>query len=493
LEEIEAFSWLVEIKSKTSGPFDPETVGHKLSLISSSSRKASTEGSKYQPLITHHNKWEGAEDAIWNPVALAIAYKFTGEVKEIDALWDGTIEHMMLEESPGVSIDDFIYAFEVAVEESKRSIYHEASNIMQRQVVRIRDLKTQMTRRIELSKSALLILLKAFWSLVDSIGPFASPAEPRLLAIYLRHQQGPNSLGFWPEPRIFNIKNGQTEEQESRRRLGQSITTKIRSSASHAKPYMLFMCVYSLELYYYGEKTRESAPLDARSIDLLLKMTTKQFGEAHALSLRMHFVNAITSQLSNVTMRREESEAHIMEHRFKDIARPGNSISLSAGSIFERLNAEYKKRGWYPLCKRLYEITFQKLSISLGWCHEDAMHSLWFLLEMYWRVDGKPKFSVALQEINTLYQKTKPNWKETFFVRIRQGGQFLLEKDLPESASLVLVQVLEWVEAFPKEKLDAKWIAQTWRYLGKALDVLGDEKGAKNSNMQADSFDAKTV
>jgi hypothetical protein len=491
LEEIEAFSQLVEIMSKTSGPFDPETIGHKLSLISSSSRKASAEGRICQPLITNDSKWEGAEDAIWNPVALAIAYKFAGEVKEIDALWDGAIEHMMLEESPGAGIDDFIYAFEVAAEESKRSIYQEESNIMQRQVARMRDLKTQMTRRIGLSKSALLILLKAFWSLVDSIGPFA--AGPRPLAIYLRHEQGLNSPSFWPKPRIFDIESGQTEEQESRRKLGQSIITKIRSSPDHAKPYMLFMCVHSLELYYYGKRTRKSPPLDACSIDILLKMATEQFGEAHVLSLHMHFVNAITSQLSNITMRREESEAHIMECRFKEIARPGNSTFLSAGAVFERLNLEYKKRGWYSLYKCIYEITFQKLSISLGWCHEDAMLSLWFLLEMYWRVDGKPKFSLALQEIDTLYQRTEPNWKETFFVRMRQGGQFLLEMDLPESASLVLRQVLEWVETFPKEKLDAKWMAQTWRYLGKALDALGDEKGARNSEIQAENFDAEAL
>ena len=491
LEEIEAFSQLVEIMSKTSGPFDPQTIGHKLSLISSSSRKASTEGSKYQPSITHRDKWEGADDAIWKPVGLALAYKFAGEVKEIDALWDGTIEHMMLEESPGIGIDNFKYAFEVAAEESKRSMYQEASNIMQRQVARMRGLKTQMAQRTGPSKTALLILLKGFWSLVDSIGPFASPAEPRPLAIYLRHNQGLHRPSIWPEPRIFNIESGQTGKQESRRKLGQSIITRIRSSPSHAKPYMLFICVHSLELYYYGERTPESAPLDARSIELLLRMATKQFGEAHVLSLRMHFVNAITSQLSNVTIRREESEAHIMEHRFKDIATPGNKISLSAGAVFERLNSEYKKRGWYSLCRRLYEITFKKLSISLGWCHEDAMHSLWFLLEMYWRVDGKPKFTLALQEIDTLYQRTEPNWKETFFVRMRQGGQFLLEKDLPESASLVLRQVLEWVETFPGEKLDAKWMAQTWRYLGKALDALGDEKGARNSKIQADNFDAK--
>lgn len=493
LEEIEAFSQLVEIMSKTSGPFDSTTIDHKLSLISCSSRKASKEGSKYQALITNSDKWAEADDAIWTPVALALAYKFAGEVKEIDALWDGVIEHMLLEESPGVGMDDFIYAFEVAAEESKRSTYQEASKIMQRQVARLRDLKTQMTRRIGLSKNALFILLKGFWSLVDSIGPFASPAESRPLAVYLRYNQGLNSPSLWPEPRIFNIESGQTEEQGSRRRLGQSIITKIRSSPSHAKPYMLFMCVHSLELYYYGEKTRETAPLDARSIDLLLKMATKQFGEAHSISLRMHFVNAITSQLSNVTIRREESEACIMEHRFKDIAKPGNRISLSAGSVFESLNAEYKKRGWYTLCRRLYEITFQKLSISLGWCNEDTMHSLWFLLEMYWRVDGKPNFSLALQEIDTLYQRTEPNWKETFFVRMRMGGQFLLEQDLPESASLVLRQVLKWVEALPKEKHDAKWMAQTWRYLGKALDTLGDEEGARDCKIQAESFDSKAL
>ena len=251
------------------------------------------------------------------------------------------------------------------------------------------------------------------------------------------------------------------------------------------------MCVHSLELFYYGEGTRNSAPLDARSIDLLLKMATKQFGEAHVLSLRMHFVNAITSELSTVPIRREESEACIMEHRFKNIARPGNRISLSASSVFERLNVEYRKRGWYPFCKRLYEITFPKLSSILGWCHEDSMHSLWFLLEMHWRVDGKPQFSLALQETDTLYQRTEPNWKETFFVRMRMGGQFLLEKDLPEPASLVFKQVLTWVETFPKEKLDAKWMAQTWRYLGKALDALGDEEGVKDSEIQAESFDTK--
>ena len=111
---------------------------------------------------------------------------------------------------------------------------------------------------------------------------------------------------------------------------------------------------------------------------------------------------------------------------------------------------------------------------------------------MYWRVDGKPKFTLALQEINTLYERTEPNWKETFFVRMRQGGQFLLENDLPESASLVLRQVLEWVETFPK-KLDAKWMAQTWRYLSKTLDALGDEEGARNSTIQAENFDARAL
>ena len=473
-EMIESFSQLVEIMSKTSGPFDPETIGHKLSLISSSSRKASAEGSKYQPSIIYADKWEGADDAIWQPVGLALAYKFAGEVKEIDALWDGIIEHMMLGETPDASIDGFIYAFEVVAEESKRSVYQEASNIMQRQVARMRGLKTQMTQRIGFSKSALLRLLKDFWNLVDSIGPFASPAE-----------------SFWPESRNFNIGSGHTGEQESRRKLGQSIITRIRSSPSHARPYMLFICVRSLELYYYGERTQESAPLDACSMEALLKMATKHFGEAHVLTLRMHFVNAITSQLSNVTIRREESDAHIMEHRFKDIAIPGNKISLGAGCVFERLNSEYQKRGWYSLCRRLYEITFNKLSTSLGWCHEESMRSLWFLLEMYWRVDGKPNFTLALPEIDTLYQRTEPNWKETFFVRMRQGGQFLLENDLPESASLVLRQVLEWVETFPKEKLDAKWMAQTWRYLGKASDALGDEMGARNSKIQAENFDAK--
>jgi len=490
LEEMEAFSQLVEIMSKTSGPFDPETIGHKLSLISCSSRIASMENSKYQPLITNVDKCEGADDAIWTPVGLALAYKFAGEIKEIDALWDGAIEHMLLEESPGVGMDDFIYAFEVAAEESKGSTYQEASNNLQRQVARLRDLKTQMTQRIGLSESALLILLKNFWGVVDSIGPFASSTEPCPMAIYHRHNQGLNGPSLWPEPRIFNIESGQTEEWRSRRQLGQTIITVIRSSPSHAKPYMLFMCVHSLELFYYGERTREFAPLDTRSIDLLLKMATKQFGEAHVLSLRMHSVNAITSQLSNVTIRREESEACIMEHRFKDIASPGNMISKSAGFVFECLNAEYKKRGWYSLCRRLYEITFQKLSILLGWCHKDTMHSLWFLLEMYWRVDGKSKFSLALEEIDTLYQRTEPNWKETFSVRMRTGGQFLLEKDLPESASLVFRQVLKWVETFPKEKHDAKWMAQTWRYLGEALDALGDEKGARQSKIQAESFDA---
>ena len=137
-------------------------------------------------------------------------------------------------------------------------------------------------------------------------------------------------------------------------------------------------------------------------------MATKQFGESHVLSRHMHFVNAITSQLSNVTIRRQESEACIMEYRFKYIARPGNSISLSASSVFERLNAESRKRGWLPLCTRLYEFTFQKLSKVLGRCHEGTMHSLWFLLEMYWRVDGRPKVSPALQETDTLHQRTKP-------------------------------------------------------------------------------------
>lgn len=66
----------------------------------------------------------------------------------------------------------------------------------------------------------------------------------------------------------------------------------------------------------------------------------------------------------------------------------------------------------------------------------------------------------------------------------------MLEKDLPESASLVFRQVLKWVETFPKEKHDAKWMAQTWRYLGEALDALGDEKGARQSKIQAESFDA---
>lgn len=493
LEEIDAFSQLVEIMSKTTGPFDSETIGHKLSLITSLSRKASNEGSKYQPLITNSNKWNGADDTIWKPIGLALAYKFAEEIREIDALWDGAIEHMLLEETPGVGMDDFIYAFEVAAMESKRSTYQEASNIMQRQVARMRDLKTQMTRRVGVSNSALFILLKDFWNLVDLIGPFASPEEPRPPAIYLRHNRGLNNPIIWPAPRIFNIESEQAEEQDSRRKLGQSIISKIRSSPSHAKPYLLFMCVHSLELYYYGKKTRKCAPLDARSIDLLLKMVTKQFGEAHALSLRMHFVNTITSQLSNVTIRREESEACIMEHHFKGIARPGNTTSLSASSIFERLNVEYRKRGWYSLCSRLYEITFQKLSISLGWCHEDTMHSLWFLLEMYWRVDGKPKFSLALQEVDTLYQRTDQNWKETFFVRMRNGGQLLLEKNLPEAATLVLRQVLEWVESFPHEKLDAKWMAQTWRYLGKALDALGDEKGVRDSKIQAEIFDAKAL
>jgi len=136
LEEMEAFSQLVEIMSKTSGPFDPETIGHKLSLISCSSRIASMENSKYQLLITNVDKWEGADDAIWTPVGLALAYKFAGEIKEIDALWDGAIEHMLLEESPGVGMDDFIYAFEVAAEESKGSTYQEASNKAGRQTER---------------------------------------------------------------------------------------------------------------------------------------------------------------------------------------------------------------------------------------------------------------------------------------------------------------------------------------------------------------------
>lgn len=490
LEVIEAISQLVEIRSKTSGPFHPETIGHKLSLISTSSRKASLENSKYPSTITTRKPWEGADDAIWKPVGLALAYKLAGEVKEINALWDGAIEHMLLEESPGVGIDDFIYAFEVAAGESKRSTHEEASNIMQRQVARLKDLKEQRTRRIGLSKSTLLEHLKEFWSLVDSIGLFASPAEPLPLAIHLRHYQGLNSPSPWPELRVFNIESGQTEKQESRRQLGQKIIAKICSSPRHAKPYMLFMCVHSLELYYYGEKTRRFGPLDAHSIGHLQEMATKQFGEAHVLSLRMHFVNAITSQLSNVPIRREESEACIMEHFFKERASRGNRIFLGASCVFESLNAEYKKRGWYSLSKRLYEITFQKLSISLGLCNEETMHSLWLLLEMYWRVDGKPKFSLALQKVDTLYQRTEPHRKETFFVRMCQGGRFLLEQGLPEPASLVFRQVLQWLEMFPREKVDAKWMAQTWRYLGKALHALGDEDGARDSKIQAESLDA---
>ena len=190
------------------------------------------------------------------------------------------------------------------------------------------------------------------------------------------------------------------------------------------------MCVHSLELYYYGEKIRKSAPLDARIIDILQKMATKQFDEAHVLSLRMHIVNAITSQLSNVPIRREESEACIMEHRFKDIARPGNCISLNAGSVFERLNAEYKKRGWYSLSKRLCEIAFQKLSISLGWCHKDTMNSLWFPQEMYWRKDGKPKFSQALQEIDTIVSKNRAELETNIF-RAHAYGRPILARTGP--------------------------------------------------------------
>ncbi|MCJ1378004.1 hypothetical protein MMC17_001100 [Xylographa soralifera] len=292
---------------------------------------------------------EAFHDAIWNIVGLTLAYKYAGDGKEIDALWDGVAEYMQLEETPGVGIGDFIYAFEVAAEGSKRSAYQEASNIMQSQVDRLRDLKMQVIRSVRLSKSALLILLKGFWTVVDSIGPFASPAEPRPTASYHRHNQGLGSPSLWSKPRIFNIEGGQAEEQESRRQLGQNIITKIRSSPSHAKPYFLFMCIHSLELYYYGEKNQESAPLDARSIDL--------YQRCQPSSLAKHIFSLC---LSNVTIRREESEACIMQYRFKDIATPGNRISLSASTVVERLNSEYKKRGWYPLCKRLYEITFQK-------------------------------------------------------------------------------------------------------------------------------------
>lgn len=108
-------------------------------------------------------------------------------------------------------------------------------------------------------------------------------------------------------------------------------------------------------------------------------------------------------------------------------------------------------------------------------------------------MDGKPKFSPALQETDTLYQRTQPEWKETFFVRMRLGGQYLLENDLPEAAILVFRQVIEWVETFPKEKLDPKWMAQTWRYLGEALDALGDEGGARDSKIQAEKYDAKAL
>ena len=338
MEELEAYRQLVDITSKTSGPFASETIGHKISFFRCASQEASTEGRKYKAMMVNSDKCEGVDNAIWNAIGLTLDYKYVREINEIDALWHGTIEHMLLEESPGIGMHDSIYAFEVAAEESKRSTYQEASNIMQRQVARLRDLKTQMTQRTGLSKGALPILLKGFWSVVDSIGPFASPVEPRSI--------------------ILNIKSGQKEEQESRRQLGQTITTKIHSSRSHAKPYMLFMCLCSLELYYYGERTRESSPLNGRNIYFLLKMATKQSGEAHGLSLRMHFVNAIISQLSNVTIRREQSEACIIEHCFKDIGKPGDRISLSAGAVLEHLNAEYKKRGWYLLCTRLYEIAF---------------------------------------------------------------------------------------------------------------------------------------
>lgn len=243
LEELEAFSQLVDIVSRTSGPFDSETICHKLSLSLCSSRNVSIQDIKHKLMITETDKWEGADDAIWNPVGLALAYKYAGEVREIDALWDGVIEHMLLKESPGVGMDDFIYAFEVATEESKRSTYQEASKIMQRQVARLSDLKSQMTRRIGFSKSALLILLKGFWSVVDSIGTLASREEPRPIAIYPRHNQGLNSPSLWPKPRIFNIESGQIEERKSQRQLGQTIIIEIRSSPSHAKPYMLFICV----------------------------------------------------------------------------------------------------------------------------------------------------------------------------------------------------------------------------------------------------------
>ena len=178
-EELEAFRQLVNITSKTSGPFASETIGHKFSFSRCASRKASADGRTYQPMLVDSDKWDGADDTIWKTVGLALAFKYTGDVKEIDALWDGAIEHMLLEESSGVGIDDFIYAFEVGAEESKRSKYQEASNIMQGQVARLRDVNTQTTRSVGLSKSELLILLKDFWGVLGSIGPFASPAEPR--------------------------------------------------------------------------------------------------------------------------------------------------------------------------------------------------------------------------------------------------------------------------------------------------------------------------
>lgn len=72
------------------------------------------ENSKYQPVIVNSDKWEGADDTISDVVGLALAYKSTGQLEEIDALWDGAVGHMLLGAIAGVDMDDFIYAFEVA-------------------------------------------------------------------------------------------------------------------------------------------------------------------------------------------------------------------------------------------------------------------------------------------------------------------------------------------------------------------------------------------
>jgi len=58
-----ALSELVDIVSKTFGPFDSETIGHELPLFSRS-QDVSMENSKYQPMIVNRHKWEGTDDTI---------------------------------------------------------------------------------------------------------------------------------------------------------------------------------------------------------------------------------------------------------------------------------------------------------------------------------------------------------------------------------------------------------------------------------------------